>query len=120
MFDKKLMLLDPSADVTATGTGTGVDFHGEDHYDLEYRIVIPKAAANTTLTVKIQESDDNDTYTDLIIMPAYSTAKVAHFHARSKKRYRRAIWTVGGTGASNADFGKVKIGVVPAGTHRDW
>ena len=120
MYDAKLMLIDSAAAVEDNVTGDAVDFRGEDHKVLHYRIIIPEVADDTTATIKIQESADGTTWVDLITPPAYSAAADTVVHARSRLRYRRATITKAGTGVANFDCGKVKMGVVPAGTHRDW
>lgn len=117
MFDAKLMLIDSASNVTAAVTGSALDFKGEDMAQLVYRILVPAAAANTSMTVTIQESDNGTDWVDLVKSEAITAAGQKHIHARGKKRYRRALIAVTGTGPN---FGKVKIGVVPAGIGTDW
>lgn len=118
MFDKKAMLIDSTADVTATGiTGSKVDFYGPDPTEFVYRIVVPAAVDTTSMVAKIQESDDGTTWNDLVTFPTITKAGDNHVHARSKKRYRRAVLTV--TGAT-ANFGKVRLGQVSAGNYHSW
>lgn len=116
MFDSKLMLIDSSTDVTTNVTGDAVDFRGEDAAQLVYRVLVPAFTAGS-VTVTIQQSDDGSTnWSDLVKSDAIAKAGQVHLHARGKKRYRRATLAVSGSG----NFGKMRVGVVPAGTYRDW
>lgn len=117
MFDLNLMLINSTADVTASVTGSSVDFRGEDATMMFYRVVIPAVAADTSAIVKIQESDNGTDWNDLVSTPSITAAGDYHVHARSKKQYRRAILTPTG---SSLNFGKVLVGAVPAGNYRDW
>ena len=120
MFDKNLMLLDSTADVTALVTGAAVDFRGEDPVEVHYRCVVPAVGANTSCIIKIQESDTTTSgdFTDLVVGKSITAPGDQYLRARSKKRYRRVVITTAGTGTKN--FGKVRVGVVAAGEYTNW
>lgn len=116
MFDSKQMLIDSQTDVTGTATGSALDFRGEDMAELVYRILVPTATAGS-MKVRIEQSEDGSTnWTPIVESDTIDKAGVYHVHARAKKRFRRAAITVNGAG----NFGKVRVGTVPAGTYRDW
>lgn len=115
-FDNKLMLVDSTADVTATATGNAVDFNGAiDMDELNYRVIVPKATGTTPkLVVKIQGSDDKSTWTDLYTFPDIDAAGEYSHKFRGKGRYRRAVMTVSGT---SPNLGKVLIGASVGGVY---
>lgn len=96
----------PMASVTATGNGTGVDvsqFVGSIAVQLAAKAT---AGTSPTLDVKLQESDDDSTYTDISgatftqVTSAGSSAatleKIA-VNVDACKKYIRAVKTIGGT-----------------------
>ena len=119
MFDNTLMLINPSANVTATVTGSPVEFPGEDMRELYVGIFVPSKAGTTPkIVATIQESDNGTTGWVTIAAFADITDKGMYVaHPRGKKKYRRAVLTVSGT---NPDFGKVKVGVLTSGTYTNW
>ena len=92
----------PMASITATGNGTGVDvsqFVGS--------IAVSLAAKNTagtspTLDVKLQESDDDSTYTDITGATFTQVTATDSFQkigvdVRQTRGYLRYVGTIGGT-----------------------
>ena len=121
MFDKNLMLLDSVTDVTADVTGAAVDFKGQDLTDVYYGIRVPAVSTGDfdSLVVKIQHSATTtaDDFTDLVTSAPITAAGEYVVHARSNKRYRRAVLdTTGGS----INLGKVRVGVVAGGTYTNW
>ena len=102
---KSLFSFRPSAQ-TSTANGTGVDTKGYDNamVTLEVGAV---SGTSPTLDVKIQESDDNSTFSDVSgatftqVTAANSSQKirVAELNV-PRKRYLRAVATIGGTSPS--------------------
>ena len=119
MFDLNLMLIDSLENVTGDVTGAAVDFKGQDLTDVYYGIQVPAVSADDSLVVKIQHSATttaND-FTDLVTSASITAAGEYVVHARSNKRYRRAVLDT--TGVS-INLGKVRVGVVAAGTYTNW
>lgn len=112
-FDDKLMLVDSTANVTATATGDAVDFNGEDLYPLTLRVVVPSVSGTSpTLNIEYQESSDNSNWSAIGSMPEITAAGEYYKRFWGKKRYRRAKMTVAGT---SPNFGFVKIGISAGG-----
>ena len=109
MQDKNLMLRAASAgNLTATETGSAVDFGAGDKQAMTYKVVVPQAQGTTpTLDVKIQESDDGSTWRDVLVFPQITAKGIYRVSARLDGRYRRHVSTVGGT---TPNFGAVEIG----------
>lgn len=118
MFDNRLMLIDPSANVTATVTGSPVEFPGEDMRELYVGIFVPsKAGTNPKIVATIQESADKSTWTTIATFADITDKGMYVTHLQGKKKYRRAVLTVSGT---DPNFGKVKVGVLTSGTYTNW
>ena len=119
MFDLNLMLIDSLENVTDDVTGAAVDFKGQDLTDVYYGIQVPAVSKDDSLVVKIQHSATTtaDDFTDLVTSASITAAGEYVVHARSNKRYRRAVLdTTGGS----INLGKVRVGVVAAGTYTNW
>lgn len=114
MFDKDLMLIETTSAMTSTTTGSAVDFHGDDLYELNYRAVVGGTVSGTTpkIVLKIQGSDDKSNWTDICVFPDITAAGEWNIKVRGKGKYRRAVATVSGTSPS---FGSVKVGVSTGG-----
>jgi hypothetical protein len=96
----------PLSDITQTTTGTGVSIVG---YVGEAKFVaLAKNVAGTspTLAIKLQESDDDSDYADVsgatftTVTDAGTKASVAHtinLQLDRRKRFLRAVATIGGT-----------------------
>lgn len=94
------------ADITASGNGTGIDIT-----DYVGQIVITLSAKNVagtapTLDVKLQDSADNSSFTDITgavftqVTDAgtkAATLEKIYIRADSARRYIRAVKTIGGT-----------------------
>ncbi len=113
-FDKELMLIETTSAMTSTTTGSAVDFHGDDLYEVNYRAVVGGTVSGTTpkIVLKIQGSDDKSNWTDICVFPDITEAGEWNMQVRGKGRYRRAVATVSGT---NPSFGWVKVGVSTGG-----
>jgi len=96
----------PMADITASGNGTGVDissFVGEGKFLLAAKNV---AGTTPTLDVKLQDSPDNVTFTDVSggaftqVTDAGTKAAVSltlNVQLDALAKYVRAVKTIGGT-----------------------
>jgi len=90
----------PTGARTASANGTGVDLQG---YDGALAIITADTITDGTHTPKLQESDDNSTFTDvgstdqvgtaLVAITAASVQRIAYIGA---KRYIRVVVTVSG------------------------
>ena len=95
-----LASLVPTGARTASANGTGIDLQG---YDGALVIVNADTITDGTHTPKVQESDDNSTFTDvastdlvgtaLVAIAAASVQRIAYVGA---KRYIRVVVTVAG------------------------
>mgnify|MGYP000966908131 CR=1 FL=1 len=107
----------PSGNRNASVNGTGVDLQV---YDGAVVIVTGDTVTDGTHTPKVQESDDNSSYTDvaaadlvgtaLVAITAASVQKVSYVGA---KRYIRAVVTVAGA-TTGAKFAAVVVRGYPA------
>ena len=113
-FDKRLMLIDSTTDVTATVTGSAVDLNGEvDMNELNVRIVVPSVSGTTPkIVAAYQGTDDGTNWTTLYTFPDITAAGEYNHKMRGKGRYRRLVLTVSGT---SPNFGKVKAGISTGG-----
>jgi hypothetical protein len=125
MFDPNCALrVGTAGTITATGDGSSVDFGGHDLKPRTYMAHVGVVAGTDTptITVSIQESDNNSTWRTFASMQAITAAGQYYVTAKSNARYRRATWVVSGT---NPVFGAatpagVEIGPVPGGRHTNW
>jgi hypothetical protein len=119
--DTALLLRDGSANLETTeGTPTAIDFRGIDYKPMFYFLSVPAVSSGDTLDVKIQGSNNNSDFYDVLVFPQVNGttgAGVFHLEGIVNYRYRRYVATVGGNGSAN--FGAVKIGVVPGGRYTD-
>ena len=114
-IDHKLMLIDSTADVTSTVTGSAVDLNGDDMDELNVRCVVPSVSGTTPkIVLKIQGSDDKSNWTDLYVFPDITGAGEFSHKFRGKGRWRRAVATVSGT---SPNFGKVLVGYSTGGVY---
>ena len=91
---------------TASANGTGFDLEGSNGAEGEAIIILSSDAASAgtdpTLDVKLQESSDDSTYTDISgatftqVTDAASSQKIS-INTNDVKRYLRAVGTIGGT-----------------------
>lgn len=100
--DSEKLLRDGTTNLTATGNGTGVKvgpgpLHGMKAW-FSYASV---TGTSPTLTLAIQESADNVTFTTVGTFPAFSgvdaSPKYSELHIHWTKDYLRYAATVGGT-----------------------
>lgn len=121
IMDNSLLLRSGATDLTADElTPTGVDFGGPDQHNLTYVLIVPEAAAATTLDVTIQESDDNSNWRTVLTFPQVLTAGVptkVFVTGKLDGRYRRYTADVGG---ASPDFGAVIIAPVIGGQYEDF
>ena len=91
---------------TASADGTGFDLEGSNGAEGEAIIILSSDAAsagtNPTLDVKLQESSDDSTWSDISgatftqVTDAASSQKIS-INTNDVKRYLRAVGTIGGT-----------------------
>lgn len=121
-IDTALLLRDGSANLESTeGTPTAIDFRGIDYKPMFYFLSVPAVSSGDTLDVKIQGSDNNSDFFDVLVFPQVNGTTGAGLTLKEgvvNYRYRRYVATVGGNGSAN--FGAVKIGVMPAGRYTDF
>lgn len=104
----------PASRTVGAVNGSGVDTRGFDHATLEVQVgAIGNTGTDTTLAVKLQESNDDgvaDAYADIagaaIVTLAYTddnkicTVDVRMGGRANRKRYLRAVGTVAGSDAA--------------------
>jgi hypothetical protein len=113
-FDSAVMLWNPGANLVATQTGTGLLIEGTGFRGNSCRIYVPQATGTTpTLNVVIQESNDNSAYTPLVTFDQIIAAGTYRRYVSTRKRYVRAVLTVGGT---TPNFGFVQVGFDTGGS----
>lgn len=87
---------------TATANGTGADLRSytntQGHEHAAHLNVGAASGTTPTLDVKLQESDDNATFTDITGATFAQRAAAGNetIHFRTRKRYVRAVATIGG------------------------
>jgi len=93
--------LTPAGNRTASANGTGVDLQG---YDGAVVVIAAGTITDGTHTPKVQESDDNSSFTDVAAADLAGTALVAitansiqRISYEGIKRYIRVATTVSGT-----------------------
>jgi len=101
--DLQVLNLQTNASITTDGNGTGVDLND---YEGEIAIVsdvsAPVAGSSPTMDLKIQESSDNSTYTDVTggaftqVTSAAASEKIS-LNKNNLKRYIRLVKDIGGT-----------------------
>ena len=92
---------------TASANGTGFDLEGSNGAEGEAIVVLASDAASAgsspTLDVKLQESSDNSTFTDISgatftqVTDAAQALEKITINTNDVKRYLRAVGTIGGT-----------------------
>lgn len=111
-------LLDDTRTSTATFTSTAFDLKTmTPRRGLFARLTLPAVSSGTTQTldVKVQDSTDNTTFTDLTTFTQEATASEAAVPApqfrkiETPKRYIRAIGTLGGTAPNFVT--KIELGI---------
>ena len=120
VYDTNLMLRS-SGDLTATATGSAIDYGGGaragSRKALVFKIVVPKAdGTNPTCDMEIHESDTS-AFTVVrrkVTLAQITAAGVYRCSIRPYYRYMRYKATIGGT---SPDFGVVQIGPEMRGEH---
>lgn len=92
---------------TASANGTGFDLEGSNGAEGEAIVILASDAASAgsspTLDVKLQESSDNSTFTDISgatftqVTDAAQALEKISINTNDVKRYLRAVGTIGGT-----------------------
>ena len=120
-YDSSGMLRAAAAgNLTANENGTGKQIYGTPAGGIEVRMHVPAFVAATTLDVKIQHSDDNATWTDLLVFAQINAATQVGEHRRrltTPKQYVRHVATVGGAGPN---FGAVQLGFDAGGEQQTF
>lgn len=108
-YDSADMLWNPGSNLTATQTGTGLLTEGVPFSGISLRVYVPQATGTTpTLDIVVQESNVlGSGYTPLVTFDQITAAGTYRRRITSRKRYLRAVLTVGGT---TPNFGAVKVG----------
>lgn len=115
VFDTLLMLRRASdGSLTTTGTYSGVEINGTPADGATARIVVPAAAATTTLIVEIQvaDTDADASYVTVAQSEVISAAGEYCVRFSTRRDYARANVSVAGT---TPDFGAVEIGITTEG-----
>lgn len=103
-----------ASEQSATGVDLGVDLKPR-----TYCVACTgKSGTSPTLDVKIQESDDNNTWRDLGVFPQITVEGKYYITLKSNARYRRHYSTLGGS--NTPKFLNLVIGTVPAGRDTNW
>lgn len=114
--------IDPANRVTSTSTGSGIDIR--DYIGrIGIRLSCPVASAGTspTMIVKIQDSPDNSTFTDIsgaVFTTATDAVAVDEeivIDADKQARYIRAVGTVGGSNTPTFTYAVVGYGAKKTG-----
>jgi hypothetical protein len=112
----KVVELVPAKNYAADVTGTGVDIStliNPGGKEMQFFLSVgAKSGTSPTLNVKIQESDDDSTYTD-VSDGAFTEATdvtTENIYAKVTKKYIRAYGPLGGT-SPTFDFCVVALGV---------
>lgn len=106
----EILELFPCATRTASANGAGVDLQGYVNpggREMKAYINCGEASGTTpTLDVKLQESDDNATFSDIdgAAFSQLTGPGSEEIHFRTNKRYVRAVATIGG-GTPSFTFG---------------
>lgn len=104
MYDA-LLALQALVTKTATFTGAALDLgaHGLGSRALVARLLITAASGTTpTLVGKLQESDDNSAWNDLITFESQAAVSESFRRFTTNKRYVRFVATIAGTTPSFA------------------
>lgn len=114
-FDS-LMMLVKSADgsLTTTGTYDGVAVYESPVRGWAAKVVVPAAAATTTLILEVQvaDTDADGSYVTVAQSEVINAAGEYAIPFGTQKDYVRIQASVAGT---TPDFGPVEIGIVPRG-----
>ena len=118
-YDADVMLHNPGTDLTVTATGTGKLIEGtaiDGHF---IRVSVPQATGTApTMDITIQESDTlGSGYQTVVTFAQIIASGVARRVYSSKRKYARAVLTVGGGASPN--FGKVQVGFDTGGEQAD-
>ena len=103
---------------TASANGTGFDTQGSNDVEGEAIFILASDAASAgsspTLDVKLQESDDNSSFSDISgatftqVTDAASTQKIS-INTNDYGRYIRAVGTIGGTSSPAFTYAVVMV-----------
>jgi hypothetical protein len=113
--------IDPVATVTSTSTGAGIDIRD---YIGRMAVILTcgakTAGTNPTITVKLQDSPDNSTFTDISGAAFTAVTTTASFQqiaidCDKQERYIRAVGTVGGTDTPTFAYAVIGYGVKKTG-----
>jgi len=99
------VILSSGSTVTATGNGTSVDNSASSANGGVAYLSVPTNTRNGNITVKVQQSADNSTFTDLVTFTAITSAQKISYRVEvaagtSVARYLRVNYTVAGSTGS--------------------
>jgi hypothetical protein len=113
-----LASLVPTGNRTATANGTGIDLQG---YDGALVVINADTITDGTHTPKVQESDDNSSFSDVASTDLVGTALVAITAASVQriayvgiKRYIRVVVTVTGSPATGGKYNALVMRGLPS------
>ncbi len=108
-YDADMMLSNTGTDLTATINGTGKQIEGTPINGKFIRVSVPQATGTSpTCDITIQESGTlGSGYTTVVTFDQIIAAGIYRRVYSSRKKYVRAVLTVGGT---SPNFGKVQVG----------
>lgn len=87
--------------ITANGNSSAVNQKKTGADGVPVQVVVTAVSGTSpTLAVKVQESDDNSTYNDVVVFPSITATGRYHRLVQSKKAYLRLNYVVGGTSPS--------------------
>lgn len=108
-LDKNLLLRDGTTNLTATETSASKKIEETPAEGMDVVISVPQATGTSpTLDPKIQESDDDSTWQDLVVFKQITASGEYTRHFATKFDYVRVVLTVGGT---SPNFGKVLVAI---------
>lgn len=114
-FDALLMLRkDTDGSLTTTGTCEGVEASETPVDGMTVKVVVPAAAATTTLLVEVQvaDTDADGSYNTVAQSETITAAGEYDIRFATQRKYVRGKYSVAGT---SPDFGAVEVGVVAHG-----
>jgi hypothetical protein len=85
--------------VTASKTGSNIELNAAGMVELDFDVTAVSGTA-PTLDIKIQESADGATFTDVVSLPQVTAVKKINEAIKSDKKYIRYVLTVTGTSPS--------------------
>ena len=105
-----LAVLIAAATITASANGTGIEVGKGSTFQVAVDVRGAVSGTDQTLDVKIEESDDNSTYTEVMKFPQIDAAGRTQLAVQVTGKYVRAVVTIGGT--DTPSFGDTEVFVL--------